>query len=218
MSRRTTTRRRTIAGGALVGLIVGLAVIAALLSISQLLPSLPQGLAGTATPGEETPGEEASPPGRRAGGPTGGRAPTSERARVVRHVDGDTLILRAAHGRTELLPSRQTRVRLLEIDTPESVTPGQPVECYGTQASALLEELTPVGSVVRVRPDRDLLDPYGRTLLYVWNKDGAFVNLELVRSGAARAVLYEPNDRYIHRMRRAEGDAQAAGRGQWGAC
>ena len=61
-------------------------------------------------------------------------------------------------------------------------------------------------------------DPYDRALLYVWNDEGVFVNLELVRSGAARAVLYEPNDRYIDQMRRAEADARDAGRGLWGAC
>jgi micrococcal nuclease len=47
---------------------------------------------------------------------------------------------------------------------------------------------------------------------------GEFVNLQLVRSGAARAVLFEPNDRYIAQMRRAESKARAQDRGQWGAC
>ena len=75
-----------------------------------------------------------------------------------------------------------------------------------------------MGTIVRVLPDRELKDPYGRTLLYLWNEGGDFVNLELVRAGAARAVLFEPNDRYIDRMRRAERDARAAGLGQWGAC
>jgi micrococcal nuclease len=50
------------------------------------------------------------------------------------------------------------------------------------------------------------------------SRSGDFVNLELVRSGAARAVLFEPNDRYIAQMRRAERNARANDRGQWGAC
>ncbi len=56
-------------------------------------------------------------------------------------------------------------------------------------------------------PDQQRVDPYGRLLLYLGSKDKAgstFVNLSLVRSGFAKAVLYGPNDRYINTMRRAE--------------
>ena len=139
-------------------------------------------------------------------------------ATVVRLVDGDTLIVRRATGVPGVLPAGETRVRLLEVDTPESVTPGVPVECYGPEATRDLAELTPPGSVVRVVRDRQLLDVYGRTLLYVWNARGQFVNLELVRSGAAEAVLYAPNDRYIDVMGRAEAQARRAGAGRWSRC
>jgi micrococcal nuclease len=142
----------------------------------------------------------------------------SATATVVRLVDGDTLIVRRATGVPGVLRAGETRVRLLEIDTPESVTPGVPVECYGREATRELAQLTPPGSVVRVVPDRQLLDIYGRTLLYVWNARGQFVNLELVRSGAAEAVLYEPNDRYIDVMDRAEAQARRAGAGRWSRC
>jgi len=47
---------------------------------------------------------------------------------------------------------------------------------------------------------------------------GDFVNLELIRTGAARAVLFGPNDRYIDQLRRAERNARADRRGQWGVC
>ena len=183
----------------------------ALITTPQLLTSLSEGFAELLTSRLL---EESPPEGRPADGPP----PRSQRAVVVRHVDGDTLLLRAADDGSKVLSTHDTRVRLLEIDTPESVTPDQPVECYGKQASAELERLAPVGSIVRVLPDRDLRDPYGRTLLYVWNAGGDFVNLQLVRSGAARAVLFEPNDRYIAQMRRAESKARANDRGQWGAC
>lgn len=136
-------------------------------------------------------------------------------ARVVRIVDGDTVIL---DGPGELLDGDDTRVRLLEVDAPESAIPDQPVECWGREAAGRLADLLPVGSEVTVRRDEELLDPYGRTLLYVWNDDDVFVNLELVRSGAAEAVLFEPNDRHIERLRDAEEEARAEGRGLWGAC
>lgn len=144
--------------------------------------------------------------------------PASATATVVRIVDGDTLIVRRATAVPGVLPAGETRVRLLEIDTPESVTPGVPVECYGPEATRDLTGLTPPGSQVRVVRDRQLLDIYGRTLLYVWNSRGQFVNLELVRSGAAEAVLYEPNDRYIDVMDRAEVQARRAGAGRWSRC
>lgn len=140
----------------------------------------------------------------------------SEPAVVVRIVDGDTVMLRSDGD--GLVSADATRVRLLEIDTPESVVPDQPVECYGPESTKALEDLLPVGSQVSVLPDRELMDPYDRMLLYLWNDDGEFVNLEMVRSGAAEAVLFEPNDRYIELLRRAERKARAASRGMWGAC
>ncbi|MGI8899557.1 MAG: thermonuclease family protein [Nocardioides sp.] len=109
-------------------------------------------------------------------------------------------------------------IRLLEIDTPESVDPGAPVECYARRSSAAPARMLPVGAPVWFRADRDLLDPYDRTLLYLWTEDGRFVNLVMVRRGLARAVLYEPNDAYIDVMRRAEARAMAADRGLWGEC
>src|SRR4051794_29302463 len=137
---------------------------------------------------------------------------------VVGHVDGDTIKLRPAQVTAYLEPDRVTTVRLLEIDTPESVKPDTPVECYAQRASAALSRLLPVGAHVWVKPDRDLLDPYGRTLLYLWTARGTFVNLAMVRQGFAKAVLFEPNDEYIGLMRAAERRARAEQRGLWGAC
>jgi micrococcal nuclease len=142
----------------------------------------------------------------------------AERARVVGHVDGDTLRL-AAVGESRYLPTgEETKVRLLEIDTPESVDPNSPEECYSLRASRALSEMLPLGADVWIKPDQQLLDPYGRTLLYVWDADGRFVNLEMVRRGFAKAVLYEPNDEYIDVLRPAERRARQQNRGLWGVC
>ena len=137
---------------------------------------------------------------------------------VVRLVDGDTLVVRSRSAVPGVLSAGETRVRLLEVDTPESVKEGAPVECFAHEATVALSRLAPPGSTIRVARDRELRDVYGRTLLYAWNADGRFVNLELVRAGAARAVLYEPNDRYIDLMRRAERRARGSGAGLWGRC
>lgn len=141
----------------------------------------------------------------------------TDTARVVSHVDGDTVRL-APPRLSEILPAGETPVRLLEIDTPELSHTGDPDDCYAVEASDALATLLPVGEDVDVLRDAELLDPYDRTLLYLWTEDGVFVNEELVRLGYARAVLYEPNDRYIDRIRAAEREARDADRGLWGAC
>jgi micrococcal nuclease len=142
----------------------------------------------------------------------------AERARVVGHVDGDTLRLAPVGESRYLRAGEETKVRLLEIDTPESVDPNSPDECYSSRSSRALSEMLPLGAGVWIEPDRQLLDPYGRTLLYLWTTDGRFVNLDMVRRAFAKAVLYEPNDEYIDIMRRAERRARQENRGLWGEC
>jgi len=140
---------------------------------------------------------------------------------VVSITDGDTLHLRAQQPGKVLRATGDVTVRLLEIDTPETVDPSQPVACYGPAASAALGKLAPPGSKVWVVADQERIDPYDRLLLYLWSADAGgstFVNLAMVRNGFAKAVLYEPNDRYIDVMRQAEANARAAGRGLWEYC
>ena len=85
--------------------------------------------------------------------------PDGANATVVRVVDGDTLI--AELGGTE------TRVRLIGIDTPESVDPRRPVECFGKRASQRLADLLPVGTPLRLERDAEERDRYQRLLAYV---------------------------------------------------
>jgi micrococcal nuclease len=139
-------------------------------------------------------------------------------ATVLSITDGDTLHVRAKRPGKVLRSTADVTVRLLEIDTPETVDPSEPVACYGPAASKALARLAPPGSKVWVLADQELLDPYDRTLLYLWTPGGTFINHAMVRNGFAKAVLYEPNDRYIGMMRRAEAQARARKRGLWGAC
>lgn len=159
--------------------------------------------------------DDAAPDGSLA--PAAGVPDSAEPARVVSHVDGDTIRLVGAED-SALLPDGETTVRLLEIDTPEHARDGRPAECYADEASDALAGLLPAGEDLWVDRDEELQDQYGRTLLYLWTVDGEFVNLELLRQGYGRAVLFEPNDEHIDRMRRAEDEARAAGRGLWGTC
>lgn len=141
----------------------------------------------------------------------------AQRVQVRWVIDGDTVTVRAVR-RGPLPKGRDTSVRLLEIDTPESKRPDVSVECFAQRAARATGQLLPEESVAWVQRDEELLDRYGRTLGYVWNAEGVFVNEALVRRGLARVVFYRPNDRHLDRMRAAEADARAAGRGLWSRC
>ncbi|MFM8561514.1 MAG: thermonuclease family protein [Solirubrobacterales bacterium] len=130
--------------------------------------------------------------------------------RVERVVDGDTIIVSA--------PGGSERVRYIGIDTPESVAPGRPVECFGPQASAANRRLV-AGREVKVVPGTEERDRYGRLLAYVYTDDGrSFVNARLVRSGAADTLAIEPNTRYAAELAALRRRARAEGAGLWGAC
>jgi micrococcal nuclease len=130
-------------------------------------------------------------------------------ATVVSAVDGDTVVARLASGATET-------VRLLGIDTPETVHPDRGVECYGPEASARTRTAL-VGRRVVLELDVEDRDAYGRLLAYI-RVDGRRVNDDLVRAGFARTLVIEPNTRHARALVTAELEARAAGRGLWSAC
>lgn len=131
--------------------------------------------------------------------------------RVVKVLDGDTLDVD--------LGGSVERVRLLGIDTPESVKPDTPVECFAKEASSRLRALLPEGTAVRLARDAEERDRFGRLLAYVYRlPDGVFVNLDLVRGGYARVLTVRPNVAHAPELERASRDARRSGRGLWGAC
>ena len=123
---------------------------------------------------------------------------------VARVGDGDSIELESGE-----------RVRLVQIDAPEL---GED-ECYGEEALAVLEELLPPGSSVRLEADPRLddADRFDRLLRYV-HRDGLNVNLELVRRGAASVWFVDGPGRYADELLDAAREAQEAGRGLWAAC
>lgn len=131
---------------------------------------------------------------------------------VVRRVtDGDTVVVETG--------GVEERVRLIGIDTPESVKAGTEVECYGKEASANTEELLPVGTKVLLERDVEIRDRYDRLLAYVYRaSDGLFVNLEMVDQGFAQPAPYPPNVAHADKLAAAGNDARENGRGLWGAC
>jgi micrococcal nuclease len=139
--------------------------------------------------------------------------------RVVRAVDGDTLEVAVDGGATET-------VRLIGVDTPETVKPDTPVQCFGPRASAF-EHRTVEGRRVRLLTGVEPRDVYGRLLAYVWvegrqpdnvARQERFLEVELLRHGLARTLTFHPNDRFADRFEKLEQETAEAGKGLWNAC
>jgi micrococcal nuclease len=134
--------------------------------------------------------------------------PARGHARVIRAVDGDTVEAR--------IDGRLEDVRYIGVDTPETVKPGTPVQCFGHRASDFDRQLVE-GRRVRLVFGVERRDIYGRLLAYVYIGH-RFVNAELVRRGLARTLAIPPNTLHRALFRRLELRAAQAGRGLWGAC
>lgn len=132
-------------------------------------------------------------------------------ATVERIVDGDTLIA--------VIDGQRERVRLLGIDTPESVAENRPDQCFGEESSDYLKSLLPEGTDITLIIDEEPRDQYDRLLAYVVRTSGeVFINLELIEQGFAGVLIYDPNDHYESLFRAAERDAIDAGMGLWTVC
>lgn len=129
-------------------------------------------------------------------------SPAEMEAVVERVVDGDTFVLVGGE-----------RVRLIGVDTPESVKSGSPVECFGPAASTFLKELI-AGKTVRLVRDVSDRDRYGRLLRYAYLGD-TFINETLVRSGYATVATFPPDVRELEKFRVAEREARTAQVGLW---
>ena len=129
---------------------------------------------------------------------------------VVRVVDGDTIHVQVGG-------TRET-VRYIGVDTPESVKPGTPVECFAKRAGAFNHQLVD-GEEVRLVRDAEARDRYGRLLAYVYRvRDKRFVNAALVRRGYAVPLTIPPNVAHAKQFRKLASAARRARRGLWSSC
>lgn len=143
--------------------------------------------------------------------PPGPGAEVGSTARLVRVVDGDTIVVDIA--------GREETVRLIGIDTPESVKPDSAVECFGPEASHELARLVPPGTALRLARDQELRDRYERLLAYVFRlPDEMFLNLEMAATGYAAPLPFAPNLTFADDMAAAVSAARRAGLGLWSAC
>lgn len=139
---------------------------------------------------------------------SGHDGPAAVDAEVIRVVDGDTLEAR--------IGAEVEDVRLIGIDTPETVDPDAPVQCFGPRASRFTHRLLE-GRRVRLVLGVERRDVYGRLLAYAYIGH-RFANAALVRYGLARSLAIPPNTRYRALFERLELKAARAGRGLWGRC
>lgn len=129
-------------------------------------------------------------------------------AEVQRVTDGDTFVA-AVKGRRE-------RIRVIGVDTPESVDPDRPDEPFGEESSDFAKRYLG-GQTVRLAGDAEPRDRYGRMLAYVWLADGTFWNALLVAEGYAQQLTIPPNVAYAGLFRRLVGEARSDHRGLWAA-
>lgn len=150
-------------------------------------------------------------------GAPGGIPADAQRATVAHVVDGDTVRVTVVDG-DGTLPPGEHRVRLLGIDSPEmEATSGLP-ECGAVQATEYLHRRIPPGTSVWLVPDTEDRDRFDRPLRYVLTDDASLINQAAVAAGHARAMLFEPNDRYADVLRATEDAARADAAGMWAAC
>ncbi len=129
---------------------------------------------------------------------------------VTSVVDGDTIKVNI-NGTVETL-------RLIGMDTPETVDPRKPVQCFGKEASNKAKELL-VGTKVRLEkdPTQGELDKYGRTLAYIYREDGMFYNKYMIEQGYAHEYTYNTPYKYQAEFKAVQKSAQENLRGLWSA-
>ena len=132
-------------------------------------------------------------------------------ATITRVVDGDTVIA-SIDGEVG-----EQKIRLLGINTPETVDPRKPVECFGNEASNYAKKLlTGLRVLLVADPEADETDKYNRLLRNLYLPDGREYNKMMVSEGYAYAYLSFPlNAKHKRDLKNAESEARAAKRGLW---
>ena len=129
-------------------------------------------------------------------------------ATFVKCVDGDTMRLK--------INGEKKRVRLLAIDTPESVTPDKPVEAYGKEASNYTCNLVKNANKIEIEYDinSDKEDKFGRVLAYVY-VDDKMIQEELLKNGLAKVAYLYSNYQYTEQFKELEKEAKENKKGLW---
>lgn len=132
----------------------------------------------------------------------------NQNVEVVRVIDGDTIKI--------LFNGKEETVRLIGINTPETVDPRREVECFGKEASLRLTEILNDGKVLLVTdPTQGEWDKYKRVLAYVYLLDGTFVNQKMIEGGYAFEYTYNIPYKFQTEFKKLEKEARENGSGLW---
>ena len=131
-------------------------------------------------------------------------------ATILKVIDGDTVTVKIAR--------KKETLRLIGVDTPETVHPTKGVECFGPEASNFTKLTLKKDLQVRLVRDVEARDRYQRLLVYIYLQDGTMFNLILVEQGFARAMNIEPNSAFATEFAMREAEARTQQIGLWGAC
>jgi micrococcal nuclease len=130
---------------------------------------------------------------------------------IIRIVDGDTAVIE--------INGRESRVRFIGMNTPESVAQNRPVECFGKEASKRAAEILAINQKVLLEndPSQDSQDRFGRLLRFVWLPDGRLFNLQMIAEGYAYEYTYDRANpyKYQQQFREAQRTAEDENRGLW---
>ena len=126
-----------------------------------------------------------------------------EKHKVTRVVDGDTFVI-----------ENKEKVRLIGVDTPETVKPNTAVQYYGKEASDFSKKLL-AGNYVYLEKDISNTDKYGRLLRYIYLEDGTFFNELIIKEGYAKVSTYPPDVKYVDVFIQAERFARENNKGLW---
>lgn len=124
----------------------------------------------------------------------------------TRVVDGDTIVVD--------MDGKEEKIRLIGVDTPETVHPSKPVEYFGKEASAFTKQMVE-GKQVRLEFDWQKGDKYDRLLAYVFLEDGTFLNAEIIKQGYGFAYTKYPF-KYLEEFREYQTSSRRNKRGLWG--
>ena len=117
---------------------------------------------------------------------------------VTKVVDGDTIWVDNN--------GQRLKIRMIGLDTPETVNPRDPVQCFGLEASARAKTILGGQSVyLETDSSQDSVDRFGRTLAYVWTASGRLFNLDMITDGYAFEYTYDLPYRYQADFKAAEG-------------
>lgn len=181
-------------------IVIGLALVGCsggATSAESIDPTAARSASAAATPGPSTVVRGLSPKGE-----LDGPFP------VTKVVDGDTIWVRAGGDRV--------KVRLIGMDTAETVAPGEPVGCFGPEATSEAQRLLAGASVyLELDPSQGQYDVYDRLLAYAWLEDGRLFNLEMIRGGFAIEYTYDDPYAYQAEFQAAQGEAEETQAGMW---